>query len=149
MNFNPDEKSSEELREFFRLDQSKNPVDDMSEKIFEHLHIRLRDRQVSFYAFLNKEFNMMNFKSARCSMHCFDDTSRKLAEVNTCLQVCRQGIKDCQEFAHTVQKQAEQELATCQEAAQNQKNMTDPIIHWISCYEKLVLKFDTMETAIN
>ncbi len=102
MNFNPDEKSSEELRQFFRLDQSKNPVEDMSEKIFEHLHERLKDRQVTFYAFLNKEFNMMNFKSARCSMHCFDDASRKLSEVNTCLQVCRQGIKDCQEFAHTV-----------------------------------------------
>jgi hypothetical protein len=44
MNFNPDEKSSEELRQFFRLDQSKNPVEDMSEKIFEHLHHRLKDR---------------------------------------------------------------------------------------------------------
>jgi len=53
MNFNPDEKSAEELRSFFKLDKDKSPVDDMTEKIFEHLHERLRTRQISFYAFLN------------------------------------------------------------------------------------------------
>jgi len=26
--------------------------------------------------------------------------------------------------------------------------MTDPVIHWISCYEKLILRFDTMEKEI-
>jgi hypothetical protein len=26
--------------------------------------------------------------------------------------------------------------------------MTDPIIHWVSCYEKLILRFDTMEQEI-
>ena len=26
--------------------------------------------------------------------------------------------------------------------------MTDPIMHWISCYEKLILKFDDMELQI-
>ena len=95
MNFNPDEKSEEELRQFFRVEKEKNPVDDMNAKIFEHLHLRLRDRQVSFFAFLNKEFNIMNFISARCSMHCFDDPSKELAEVNNCLQVCRGGIREC------------------------------------------------------
>ena len=53
MNFNPDEKSTEELRNFFKLDKDKSPVDDMTDKIFEHLHERLRTRQISFYAYLN------------------------------------------------------------------------------------------------
>jgi hypothetical protein len=44
----------------------------MNEQVFEYLYERLKDRQIRFYAFLNKEFNIMNYKSARCSMHCFD-----------------------------------------------------------------------------
>lgn len=107
MDFDPDTKSSDELRKFFKIEEGKNPVDDMTEKMFEHLHERLRMRQVAFYAFLNKEFNMMNFKQARCSMHCFDNTSRPIKEVNSCLSVCRQGIKDCQQFAHSRQKEAQ------------------------------------------
>lgn len=85
MNFNPDEKSEDEMRKFFKIDGQKQAVDEMSAKMFEHLHQRLKFRQITFYAFLNKEFNIMNFKSARCSMHCFDDVEKKLPEVNNCL----------------------------------------------------------------
>jgi|LakMenE18May11ns_1017448.scaffolds.fasta_scaffold9648718_2 hypothetical protein len=38
MNFNPDEKNQDELRKFFKIDKEKSPVDDMTEKVFEHLH---------------------------------------------------------------------------------------------------------------
>jgi len=44
----------------------------MNEQIFEYLYERMKDRQLRFFAFLNKEFNILNYKSARCSMHCFD-----------------------------------------------------------------------------
>ena len=37
----------------------------------------------------------------------------------------------------------------CTDEAKNQKNLTDPIIHWISCYEKLLSRFDTMETEVH
>lgn len=89
MDFDPDKKSPEELREFFKVSKEKNVVDDMHQKMFESLHERLLVRQLGFYAFLNKEFNIMNFKSARCSMHCFDSTDRPLKEVNSCLGICR------------------------------------------------------------
>ena len=46
----------------------------MNEKMLENVTARLKTRQLGFYAFLNKEFNIMNYKSARCSMHCFDNT---------------------------------------------------------------------------
>ena len=79
MTFNPDEKSPEELREFFRLNKDGgDALKDMTDKMFESLERRLKFRQVNFYAFMNKEFNIMNYKSARCSMHCFDDTNRQL-----------------------------------------------------------------------
>ena len=72
----------EKVREFFKIPKDKNFVDDMNDKVFEFLYQRMNDRQLKFYAFLNKEFNIMNFKSARCSMHCFDNEQKPLAEVN-------------------------------------------------------------------
>jgi hypothetical protein len=90
MDFDPNTKTEKELREFFRLnEQGKNALEDMQEKMFDNMHSRLKFRQIQFYAFLNKEFNVMNYKSANCSMHCFDDINKTLPEVNACLQVCR------------------------------------------------------------
>jgi hypothetical protein len=72
MNFDPEKKSHEELRKFFKVSDSQEAVKDMNEKMFESSTERLKIRSNTFYAFLNKQFNIMNFKSARCSMHCFD-----------------------------------------------------------------------------
>ncbi len=45
MNFNPDDKTDDEMRKFFRLnEQGKNAVEDMSAKMFENLHSRLKFR---------------------------------------------------------------------------------------------------------
>jgi hypothetical protein len=89
MNFNPDDKSYEEIREFFKIPKNKNVVEDMNANMFQSMFMRLKERQVSHYAFLNKEFNTMNYKSAKCSMHCFDSTARPLNQVNDCLKICR------------------------------------------------------------
>ena len=75
-------KSHEELRKFFKVPEGKTMDHDMNEKMLESVQIRLKSRQLSFFAFLNKEFNIMNYKSARCSMHCFDNTSLPMFQVN-------------------------------------------------------------------
>lgn len=105
MDFDPDTKSQEELRDFFRLqkENTKDAVSYMNEQMFDMLYSRLKERQIRFYAFLNKEFNIMNFKSARCSFHCFDDVQRPLRQVNECLSLCREGIKGCREYALKLQ----------------------------------------------
>ncbi len=39
MNFNPDDKTDQEMRQFFRLnEQGKNALEDMSAKMFENMH---------------------------------------------------------------------------------------------------------------
>ena len=73
----------------------------------------MRERQIKFYAFLNKEFNIMNYKSARCSMHCFDSTEKSMKQVNECLSICRQGINGCKDYAFNLQKKAEEEVEEC------------------------------------
>lgn len=149
MDFDPEAKSQDELRDFFRLskDNNKDAVTHMNEQIFEYLYERMKDRQIRFYAFLNKEFNILNFKSARCSMLCFEE-SRPLKQATECLKLCREGITGCREYALRLQKQAEAEVEVCQKEAKNLKNLTDPVVHWVACYEKLILRFDSMETEI-
>jgi hypothetical protein len=116
MDFDPETKSQEELRDFFRLNKenNKDAVTHMNEQVFEYLYERMKERQIRFYAFLNKEFNIMNYKSARCSMHCFDHPeSRPLKQANECLKLCREGITGCREFALRLQKQAETDVEVC------------------------------------
>jgi len=82
----------------------------MNDKMLESSMARMKTQSNVFYAFLNKQFNIMNFKSARCSMHCFDSVTRPLDQVSTCLKTCRQGITDCRDFAHNLQKESQQKL---------------------------------------
>jgi len=77
----------------------------------------------------------MNYKSARCSMHCFSSVAKPLTEVGVCLSTCRAGITGCRDFAHNLQKEMQQKLTTCVQEAADQRNLTDPIVHFVSCYE--------------
>jgi len=77
-----DLESHEKVMEFFKLSKDKQVVEDMNEKVVDTMQKRMDERQLSFYAFLNKEFNIMNYKSARCSMHCFDSVEKPLIMVN-------------------------------------------------------------------
>ena len=90
----------------------------------------------------------MNFKSARCSMHCFDSASQPLNKVQTCLQTCRQGITECRDFAHGLQKEAQQNLQKCITEASDQRNLTDPMVHFVSCYERTLKRYDSLQEQI-
>ena len=81
-------------------------------------------------------------------MYCFDTPSKPLGEVNVCLKTCRQGITDCRDFAHNLQKEAQQKLSSCITEASDQRNLTDPIVHFISCYEQTIKRYDTIESEI-
>ena len=145
MDFDPDTKSHEELREFFKISKEKSAVTHMNNKMFESTHARMKVRSNVFYAFLNKQFNIMNFKAARCSTHCFDSQQKSINQVGGCLQTCRSGVKDCRDFAHNLQKDSSQALSKCVTEAADQKNLTDPIVHFISCYEQALERYAQLE----
>jgi hypothetical protein len=44
MDFDPSEKTSDQLKEFFKVSSDKNVLEDMNEKILHSLHIRLKHR---------------------------------------------------------------------------------------------------------
>jgi hypothetical protein len=79
MDFDPNTKTHDELRDFFKVPKGKTMDADMTEKMLHKTEQAVKTRQLQFYAFLNKQFNVMNYKSARCSMHCFDSTSVAMA----------------------------------------------------------------------
>ena len=96
-------KSDGELRDLLGVSDDQSQLEFMNQKFIDMLTKRLTDRQLVFYAFLNKEFNQLNYKSAKCSKTCFDDLDWSLKEVNTCLNVCREGINSCHSFANRLQ----------------------------------------------
>ena len=44
MDFNPDGKSYEEIRDFFKISTDKNALTDMNTKMFESMFTRLKER---------------------------------------------------------------------------------------------------------
>ena len=139
--------SFEQLKSQFKVAEG-NQVRSMENESFNLMHKALKQRQIRFYAFLNKEFNQLNYKSARWSFHWYDDINTSTIEAMKCVQICREGIVGCHQFAKDIQAKAEEETKKCEEQAKDIKIVTDPIIHWISWYEKLILKFDEMEGEI-
>ena len=88
-------KTLAEISKVFNVSEDKDQLNYMHDNVMQSIVFRLKDRQVKFFAFLNKEFNILNYKSARCSMHCFDDVGLSIGYVNRCIQACKTGIVDC------------------------------------------------------
>lgn len=44
MDFDPDSKNMEELREFFKISKDKNALEHMNEQMFEYLYERMKER---------------------------------------------------------------------------------------------------------
>ena len=143
-----DQQSFGEMKKQFNVADKGNQVDYMNNEVFQMMFRGLKERQIKFYAFLNKEFNVLNYKSAKCSYYWFEDESRSVEEAHKCVALCREGITDWRKYADELQKQAQKELESCQERARSIKINTDPVMHWISWFEKLIAQFDNMEEDI-
>jgi len=83
-----------ELKKEFRVADT-NQVNDMNSKMFEMMAKGLKNRQVKFFAFLNKEFNTLNYKAAKCGYYCYDNDQQSVMEANMWANVCREGITEC------------------------------------------------------
>ena len=61
-------KEHADIKEYFESqgDQDDGNLQHINDKVFDYLYDRVKDRQISFYAFLNKEFNILNYKATVC-----------------------------------------------------------------------------------
>ena len=143
--FGSDQQSFSDMKKTYRVSETSNQVDYMNNEVFQMMFRGLKERQIKFYAFLNKEFNVLNYKSAKWSYFCFEDQNRSVEEAHKCVELWREGIIECRKYADDIQKQAEVEMKEWQDRARSLKVNSDPIMHWISWYEKLIVQFDKME----
>lgn len=65
-NMSSEHKRFEEMKKQFHVSEDKNQVDYMNTEVFKMMYKGLKERQLKFNVFLNKEFNILNYKSARC-----------------------------------------------------------------------------------
>ena len=54
------------MREYFKISKEKGQVDHMNDEMFDMLYNRVKERQLFFYTFLNKE---LLWKSSNTVMH--------------------------------------------------------------------------------
>jgi len=105
-----------------------------------------------FYAFLNKEFNILNKKMIRCSMICYDDPNLfTVNEAKICAEKCHHNIKTAAKFAENLQEKNKTKLMECIENARQfkEENLSDDkVTNFFKCYDNLIEDFTTMEKEI-
>jgi len=82
VNIDVDNSSIDELYEKFQIVRGKSPHDnikDLDMNLFKKMHQEVKQSEIKFYAFLNKEFNILNKKSLICAYNCYDDQSVSLS----------------------------------------------------------------------
>lgn len=73
-----DNLSIDELYEKFKIEKGKTTHDaikDLDMKLFMNINKEVKQSEIKFYAFLNKEFNVLNKKYLTCCFNCYDDPS--------------------------------------------------------------------------
>lgn len=104
-----------------------------------------------YYAFLNKEFNILNKKMIKCSMICYDNPNLfTVNEAKMCAEKCHYNIKEAKKFAEKVHEREKEKLTKClEEAAEFSKNNSeDKISSFFTCYKTLAENFKNMENEI-
>jgi hypothetical protein len=78
VNLEVDNLSVEELYEKFQIKKGatdEERVKELDMKIFHNIAQEVKQAEIKFYAFLNKEFNILNKKYLQCCLKCYDDPS--------------------------------------------------------------------------
>lgn len=111
----------------------------------------LKRREIKFYAFLNKEFNVLNKKMVNCSIMCYSNP--KMFTVNDakiCAESCHKNIKEAGKYAENLQENRKEKLVNCLDKAKEYEfnKADDKVAAFFKCYEDLLMDFDVMEKQI-
>jgi hypothetical protein len=139
--------------EIKRNSESQNEAIEESDRAaFNDAMEAIKKFEYRFYAFLNKEFNILNKKMIKCSMMCYDDPKMfTCQEAKICAEKCHQNIKEAQKFTENVQEKSRTKLQTCIENAREFKSENvsdDKVTSFFKCYDNLIEDFNSMEKEI-
>ena len=77
-NIDVDNASLEELYQRFKITRGKSDADtikDVDMRLFQNMNQEVKKAEIKLYAFLNKEFNILNKKYINCCFTCYKDPS--------------------------------------------------------------------------
>jgi hypothetical protein len=78
LNIEVNNSSIDELYEKFKIKKGESDFDrvkDLDMKSFESIYKDVKQAEVKLYAFLNKEFNILNKKYLQCCFNCYGENS--------------------------------------------------------------------------
>jgi hypothetical protein len=111
----------------------------------------IKKREIKFFAFLNKEFNVLNKKMINCSIICYSNPKMfTVNEAKLCAESCHKNIKEAGKFAEQLQEVKKEKLVNCLDKAKDYElnKADDKVASFFKCYEELLMDFDIMEKEI-
>lgn len=111
----------------------------------------VKKNEYRFYAFLNKEFNVLNKKLIRCSMVCYNNhTLFSVKDAKSCTDVCRDNINEAKNYANQLIEESSGKLLECIEKKKKFEEIQteDRVVSFLKCYEDLIDDFGIMENKI-
>jgi hypothetical protein len=138
------------------VDRTKRSQDELLES---HDRVALKDAQEAvkkfeyrFYAFLNKEFNILNKKMLKCSIICYQDPKTfTTKEAKLCAEACHKNIQGAAKFVEDLQEKTREKLSNCIEDAKDFKTENsgeEKVVVFFNCYDNLIKDFESMEKEI-
>ena len=107
--------------------------------------------EYKYYAFLNKEFNILNMKMIKCSIVCYDKPNLfTVNQAKICAEKCHKNIKEAQKFTDNLNQKIQNKLTDCVENARKfeNDNSDDKISNFFKCYQSLPEDFVILEKEI-
>jgi hypothetical protein len=133
-------KSQEEIIE----GQDRNALKDAQESV--------KKFEYRFYAFLNKEFNILNKKMLKCSIICYQDPNAfTTREAKLCAEACHKNIQGAAKFVEDLQEKTREKLSQCIESAKDfttENSGDEKVVVFFNCYDNLIADFGIMEKEI-
>jgi hypothetical protein len=139
--------------EVLKKAESQTEMNEFQDKeAFQDAVNAIKKFEYRFYAYLNKEFNILNKKMIKCSMICYDDPKLfTTTDAKLCAEKCHQNIREAAKFAENLQEKSKVKLAECIEKAKefNEENLAqDKVTNFFKCYDNLIGDFSQMEKEI-
>lgn len=131
------------------VDSEAEFIEKVDNKNFGELHEVIQNSEIRFYAFLNKEYNILNKKMIKCCLLCYENPKMfTVYQSKICAETCQKNIKEASKFVENLQEEKKNKLMQCSNTAKDIKNGTDPLSNFNTCYEDLIKDFEDMEIKI-
>lgn len=137
-----------EAFEVNNIDSQYDLIEEDERDSFSKLQEVVRVREVRFYAFLNKEFNILNKKMFNCCSFCYSNPKLfTIEDANLCTEKCHDNIREAHRYVENLQNEKEEKLTQCLDKAKSMDGQ-DIMVKFSKCYDEMLFDLDNIEKDI-